>query len=741
LCAKNYSAVSYLVSKLDLENHRTTNIGVIDILGKVESLYGYETEIKDKLIEWLDTETVKTDDYFMSSIIRFLGHFVDIDTAKELYSIYSLHNKSTVRTAANAVLYERKLGEYFVEQLIQGKRTAKLVARFTREDANDEDIADAGESWYLSLAIKDLQNQSALIQFGKILLDKQFSECDNVFEDYFEALNKIDAPSEEMKVFLTKIFVAFERHGVYGQKDKILRDIIKKLNLNEEAVKAVIKSNMYPWMKIDAISKIYKEITQCLVVRLLMKEEYKKQYAGRFVFNLSYFYDKWQDVKLMLEQSGLDCTLPENYEEKRKQSRQDEFNTLFNKNNVINEISKVFEIAGKDALNWHDVCEIDYTIRQDIDHFSISFFSGWDKERVHVGDITKNVSEAWIMHQMYKLLSDKQEIKVSESQKEYIQVWCNKKLEDIDFKTAIHYKDKGGWSTSWEAIIVAFFIQKLDLNCPTQIYSDLICFSWGENGQTFETLEFLEQKLGASAFANEITNHINQHRFNSFILENRLNYCMKRNIDAGEGYIVTRCRNIESVDEFSFHTFVRYMIHFNSIENLMCFYDTYNLKFKLTLLKHLVESQLIENYKEHFEQDVDKKDADSIAIAAALLSCGSLISLKYYYEWAKENNAFFLTGFDFRTPEIAGDYSMDSVDTLINLLKLSYEIKTRHNFLQNDIDKVLSSIAMKSIDNLAMVVNKLQIFIEDSKEENAHYQSYYIDKILHEFIRNNIAIV
>ena len=180
------------------------------------------------------------------------------------------------------------------------------------------------------------------------------------------------------------------------------------------------------------------------------------------------------------------------------------------------------------------------------------------------------------------------------------------------------------------------------------------------------------------------------------------------------------------------------MSNFGHLNDLLQFYSVFNLEFKLILIDKFIEIKN-EEILPFIENDIKNDNEGSIALAEKAMGLNCHIGLKYYIDWTKKNGKFY-NNEGFYSPQVTNFDSIDYVDDLIELLNLTYIYKFKYERLCNHVDTALENIALKSLDNLKTVIQRMEIFINQSKHDDIGYQHYYIDKMISSFIMQSNII-
>ncbi len=716
--------IEILISKLKPKNHRTTIVFSIELLKEVPSLFGFTNKLKELVIQWLNDDCL--DEVVLSSLIYSLNKLnASIEEVSSIYLKYRNHKYSRIRASVNYLLKEYKLATKFIPEVIEGFSKGQL--KVLDVNHKEEDVIDAGESYYLQQAISEIRDENALEQLLDFIIENERKYETRSFTEYvFQALEnkrKIGLKLQEKLYTLLSLTCLHYTDNLLN----LTLNLIYKFKLNNEFMSKIFSdTEIKEYQKNLLIARLYTDesIFKCLDY---FKSQTKQQIEN-FIYYLKEYNKNYADVISLLKAEGISCSLPKNdYELQRQKAIQTHFNNLFFKEKVIAIVRKILKDLNGDEISRKKVREHYLYSDYKLPFYIYSLFD-IDSNNFNEKKILKQVTDNWQISQIYDMLHHNKQLELKSKQIDFINKWVVKQLEVIDFKNAITYNGTS-WSTSYNAMYTEYFIRKCDLLVDNNIYEDMLCFTWGENSDSdISNLEFIEQKLGSENFKSKLSEFSKKDFLDGYVLSNRLRYCMKKDYDILFDCVIKKISNLNK-DETDYHSsiYFEYLNKFGRLASAYDFYDNLPINLKLELI-HMSLNQNLDNkfILDHTEKDISLNDENSIKIAKALLPHRSSVALKYYYKTIHKD------GFEisYPYPTLKAYQDKKYFKTLFKILALTYKYKDEDNHTRNDLMFCFEKICINSnLKTVKYIIKKLNRFTKISKYENVNYLHYYLDGI------------
>ncbi|KKK89775.1 hypothetical protein LCGC14_2729720, partial [marine sediment metagenome] len=218
-----------------------------------------------------------------------------------------------------------------------------------------------------------------------------------------------------------------------------------------------------------------------------------------------------------------------NYEKERNERSQRDFDLLFNKQEVIDEIKRIFEFENKLAFttkelfklrtkHWPDLYYSDLAVK-------ILRIIAKD-EKIKLENAIESISswdwDWFCITQIYEKLVNNVEIIISIQQKDWIANWCSFVLDKVDFKNAINKTGEKTYSIRTGAICLWYFFRKFNLEYPKHVLLDMLSFDYDRQG-----IEYLEDYLDETEMSTRVLENLEENIIIDDVLKNHFDYCKK----------------------------------------------------------------------------------------------------------------------------------------------------------------------------------------------------------------------
>jgi nucleoside phosphorylase len=443
---------------------------------------------------------------------------------------------------------------------------------------------------------------------------------------------------------------------------------------------------------------------------------------------------------LINEATGGQFVLPppaRNVRSERQQSRNQSFNLLFDKLGFINKIVEVFVIEDKDSFTVDELLQLRLSNYQDeMKYFGIILESLRGIAHEHdnlvtietaVGRVFRNW-ESGSIGQIYEYLSPDTdgELLLTDEQRNHIESWCMRHLQDIEFKTALTTFPDDKYSVRPYARYLWFFRRKLGLQFPAPVLLDMLSLDGFMRWvlQTEDDIPLAEE-LNEEEATERILENLEQGITNDFILNDHLQYCQKhrvREVIPLAMRVLTSDNNFSSLDA-ALKTILAFPDAKSNLENAL---PNINNDFRWRIVDELV------NLDSHFCVDYLRdilahgEESEKLRASWYLVKLQVLDGLSYYAKEIIESKQYG-SGFGDRSPLRAVE-TPEAIPTLLKLLEVSYHDNFVHegfNGLQSDVLSALTNIAVKSPENYERVRTTIETFIEQNLATNERVRFLY----------------
>jgi hypothetical protein len=445
----------------------------------------------------------------------------------------------------------------------------------------------------------------------------------------------------------------------------------------------------------------------------------------------------------------------EDFQGKRENYRQNEWNLLFDLNQFLVKIEEVYKAQSKTQLTLSEIETIEnielhkfpiptysehtvYTIRDLISQSA--------NQSLSLEEIQEKLKNDWDWISICKIYDwlckdTEKKTRLTQPQTQRINQWCQTKLSTVNFKTALIILDNGGRQTSWNALFLQFFLIRLDLNYPKSTLLDMLSFDWDWRAAGMPNgFEYLEKRLAFGEIKKRIFENMEQNITNPYSAENYLHFCKKHNLPEIVPFALKiTLENNEpnsGLRYLALETFLAVSKSLNDLETMLP-----NIKddFKWKVIEKIIESKehsrSIHSYLHDILEHGDPND--QINAAANLVLLQDMQGLGYYAEWIEKNKKYSDDMFAKSPLRSLLDYTALSV--LMELLNFSYKEQIQQdNFSRLDqaVLSALTNLALQSENKFIAIKAEVETFVRTytGKYEHVNFLNSFLDGLDKQFI-------
>lgn len=438
-----------------------------------------------------------------------------------------------------------------------------------------------------------------------------------------------------------------------------------------------------------------------------------------------------------------------------KKEQEDELNKkvtiIFDKAEFLREVELIFRTKGVNELTLKDIDDILHQSYRErtYNNFVVReirnslFVRNNEKKTL---DNIKSEIEQWdfewftVTH-IFNLLYHGIEIELSENQKVFIKEFCTDKLATVDFKNALSVKNSGDTTTSNHlAVILWYFLRKLNLNYPEYVLLDMLSYDWIE-GHGFVGIDYLEEKLPPEKVKQRIITNLNEGILVDQVLRNHINYCKKYQVQEAKNHLSTIAENNEVKIEtrlLALETMASLLYSDSFLEKML---NSEELKL-FSRAAELLMSRNNQICERKLIEKLSSKD-DSFALEAArlLIEKQNLEAIKFYADYIKRTKKFSSNLID-KTP-LSNIKTLKALPIILDLLKFSYQYskeleQDEFSRLDNTIIGILKNISRQNYTNFTQVRKQLEKFINkyQSRFDNINYLNIIYNDLEKDFYIN-----
>lgn len=735
--------IELLLNEIEAENHYTTIVNAIDLLGYMKIPYKYKQRCLEVLIKFA-TDKQKSGHVQNRALLALTNLKMNTkEVIENLISFLRTSQNDWVRYGLYYLIYESDFLDNYIEVFLEG---IELIVSDYSTVVNTSRIGN--ERWILEKALEKVEKPHSIKMIFKYFIKKpkclQTSYMEESLSAICEHAAKIYHENPEILELTIDLLLVFIKENI-DKEIKYLTKFFDKTETRFEAFKKVLLNNQLGKEKILALGELADSEGIAFIIKEYQEGRFNEDDVWRFQNSLrlgknDLFFRFNREINEISGNKFIVIPI-RNYDEERKRRNQSDFNLLFDKEVFLNQIKLIFDTENKEKFDTETLDEIRdrcwdnpyysnlvmWTLRELVASGFLSF-----------NKIKKQFKATWewfSISKIYEKLSSSQELAITNTQKEYIVNWCNKNINTIDFKTALITEENRKFSCSWVAIYLWFFLIKLELNYPKKVLLDMISFDWIMKGEMFGIL-YLEKYLTRDEITQQIISNLNKGIKNEDVLKNHIEYCKNHKLEEGLLFaldvIVDDNRN-HQLRIISLKTVIELS---NSTESVLHVLPKVTDDFKWEIIKGVIEfgdKRVEEHLLKIF---TNAKEEDKLEASKYLIMLQNIKGLEYYVEWVKKHKK--LPNHEFEKSPIINFNNISALPFLLELLKVSYDkdfIEDKFNRLENIVFDSLTSLAIESEENYIQVRERIKEFIKQniSVYDNINFLYIFLERLEQRF--------
>ena len=711
--------IDFLLSEIEVVKHYTTLSNAIEILGTMRPSHSFKGRASDLLIRAaLDKLDIEITEHVQQDALRALSDLKinSKEVVKQIVSELRDSKSDWVRYGLYYFLHTSEHLDEYIDIFLEGI----IYARFYVSSANIQRSRLGNERFELVEGLKKVKSPEAIIKVVSYFIDHEKDLHD---------------------LFIGKHDVSFlaENASIAYSKDPSILDLAVNFSLsildnqlNEEAGQFIrffenTDTRLLAFQKALGEKSHYKEDLlaalandQCLeyIIEQYEQENITEDDIWRFLQTL-----RWKNkdlfpkfYKLINEKFDNAFILPpeRDYEKERKEHTQRDFNLLFNKQSVIDEIGQIFKIEKKQSFTRKELIKLRANnwpnlYYSDLGAQILRTIAGDEKVTLEnaINAIEKWDWDWFCISKIYEKLTNNEEINISKEQRDWVARWCHKNLEKVDFKNAITKTDKNSYGVRWNAIYIWYLFRKLSLGYPKHILLDMLSFDHDRDG-----IEYLEEHLDEAEVSARILENLDDGIIIDDVLKNHIDYCKRYGIKEGLKFALQEIVNPdrEKHDEIrrvALKTVCKLSDSPTELEELL---PDITDDFKWEVLDKLIKNNSNPAHEFLLKLFRTAGEPDRFKAAEYLIKLQDLNALAYYVDWIRKKQNFSRSSL--HTSPLPALHTIEAVVLLIELLEISYQ----KNFEQSDHFDRLERIVLNTLTTIALQSDQAYCAIRESIE-------------------------
>ncbi|MCF1191745.1 NACHT domain-containing protein [Mangrovimonas sp. AS39] len=552
-CKENFDYLIRIISKFK-DYHIRVLYSALNLLGFFSDSSFEREEFKSFLMNYL-----KSKDFPISAkseILRIIQKFNLVkDDSKYMSTIYELFKDETNKQLNNSLLY-----------IIHDEDNIDIYSQFLKHEfllangykkRNDEDEVIRGNRYIINKLILKLSNPNDFLEIFKHYFnnDGKVSYYDN-FED--ELIEKCSTFIKVDETFIISLLSLINEDYRFHMNRQFLFKIIRKSNVEDVALKYLIENNEIEKIRFF-IAELVNENNVNELVEFLINKKISDQEIEYFRNNIGNSNSRDLAVKFndLMELKGVKFKEPVFTNEKAilyqinyKKHIQENFDILFEKDKLLNEIKIIFEnngnsITGNDIhrirRDWYDKNGHGNVIDTSISIIDKFIYSRNDNPTTYdeIKEIIENddfiiITKIRQIIEQYR--SSNRDFKISEKQIKSIKEWTLKTIPKIDFNEVAHASGETSfyYLKNYKKVETIFYFQKLfDLELPQEFLLNSIEFyEFDKSGEGDESFKHIFKLINnKTLFDKQIIENLKTKELLGLSMSKHIDYALSNQLE------------------------------------------------------------------------------------------------------------------------------------------------------------------------------------------------------------------
>jgi predicted NACHT family NTPase len=740
-CGQSNEIVEYILDEAEKAEHYTTACNAIELLSYLKIPHNKRDLTSNILVNYAITS--QFGDQVQNRAMMALADLKlnSLSVINKVTKAVETSGSEWIRYGLYYFLHNSNYLDENIDIFINGFKYLKI-------EISPERSRLADESWHLRIGLEKAKSPEAIDKILKYFIEYPNDPNDLIFEKIAPIIAENAAEACLKKPSLFQIAVKLFETLVKNSLDKQAQQFAVFFDKTKTRQKLFCE---YILRNIDerdywAILALLAD-EHCLEVFI---QQYQKGKLGDNDVLSFRNYLAWKNSDLHFSFNDLinvatnnKFPLPQerDYEKERKDRIQRDIALLFNKFAFLADVKLIFDTESKLSFTESEILELQSS------HWDNPYFSNLvikqlrrlAKEEAVTYDNAVNAINNWdwewfCICNIYDKLNTREDIKLTEKQKDWIAQWCYSNLTKVDFKKALETKEKGSTSASWHSIFLWYFLRKLSLNYPKEVLLDMISFDWIEGGQ-YVGIQYLETLLDKSELTIRVLQNLEKGIQNDDILKNHFDYCKRHRIEEALPFCLSEIIDSERGED----------LRGIALETICDLSPTAQSDLEKALeqisddFKWNVIGKLLENHSKVCHEYLlsllqTGNDEEKLRSAQQLIKLQDTEGLNYYVDWVKKHRKSPGTTHYHDKHPLVHLQIFEAVPYLTDLLEVCYQPgfkKTGFDYLEHHVLDALTTIALQGSENYQGVRKRLEDFIEQNtgKLRNVNFLNAFIEKL------------
>lgn len=560
LFSESESNIEYLITNIkNIDIHRRARMSAIKILSYVEVNEKYHSELKKIVLDIINEDNFEDENYLYLKqdaimLIGSLGLNNDVVFFDAIISnLKERDNKEIISSILHSVpskSVENNIS-YFLEILDKaiGNKNWKVASKYNSLKSTKERLFKLFEK---------IETYEVLIIIYTFLIErhKDHQIKENLIKDFLKHLESVFKDKTEYHERLINIISdAVINDKIRYFEDDLLVELVKSCNIeypvffkilysitgnssNKHFLVDILKEeyfneilNLYNEKILsDDFIKEFRNVLSCRDVKLSIKFEELMENKTDYRF-----LDKISIVEI--EDSTLFW----------KTKDQKNFDTLFNNDRIVEQISKIYSFLDSDELSYNDIkkfrrnyyenFDLQKEVTENSKHLLIEILreSYANDEKLNIKDLPNVIVnlETDIIYDILNSLPEngkKNNLIVSQTQIDFIKNWCIKKTDEVNTNYLSHFKNKDTWSDHKYYLFESIFkFQKIfKFNLDETLLLNML---WFNHSEREINIDYMVGIVSEEKINQRILDNLKYGMIDKDSYCNHIKYCIENNID------------------------------------------------------------------------------------------------------------------------------------------------------------------------------------------------------------------
>ena len=526
--------ILYLLEEIRKPCHFRAQSNAIHIIGQMTDYLGKSEEVRAVLLECCFNESTRN--YEIAAAITALTNHAlyDEEVIQKLLDFFCENYDSEIRRALYCYISENGLQDDAIDFVLDGIKDLNYYN--TETYAMRRGIEDI---------VGSLKKYESIVKVLGYILEKV--ECHFTMEIFKNLLGGL----------LEKAETFFKN----GKQDILLcvqkifwkASITYETNIMENTRVFLANTNQifstYEWV----LQQPYNIYFDCILDNI-MDERCIDDFADRYRNNLlqdkemficfvkrsrkdSYRNNEFVELVLKKDAAKIEKKESINYCLIRKEGEQKYFESLFNQNIFQSLINEVAELCNGEETTYKDLEDMRFNhteLRYDLDKVKWAIVKNDFQDKKIINFLSHISSwEDFSILKIYKEIKEKNNIKISDAQINYIKNYCLMIVEQIDFEKEIDYEKDGSVSYSARCVWCVFFANHFAFDYRKEIIINMLLvdpYLFGDDKNELVFADYITKRIDSDILRQQVSSNLKNGKVKGNLAETYFEYCLRNNM-------------------------------------------------------------------------------------------------------------------------------------------------------------------------------------------------------------------